>query len=111
MVKQLQDKIKFIKEAVKEGRYRYTIHGAKQRIARRIKRYEIEEAVDGGEIIEDYPEHHYGSACLLLGKTAEGKSLHILCSLQNIVDIITIYEPNLREWENDLKTRRKNENK
>lgn len=84
-------------EAVKEGRYRYTIHGAKQRIARRIQRKEIEEAIGSGEVIEDYPEHHYGSACLLLGKTAEGKNLHILCSLQNIVDIVTVYEPDLRD--------------
>ena len=42
MIKQLQDKIKFIKEAVKDGKYRYTIHGAKQRIARRLRRREIE---------------------------------------------------------------------
>lgn len=107
MIKQLQDKLNHIKEAVKAGRYRYTIHGAKQRIARRIKRKEIEEAIKSGEIIEDYPEHHYGPACLLLGKTAKGKNLHILCSLQEIVDIITVYEPDLVEWEKDLKTRRK----
>jgi len=107
MVKQLQDKIKFIKRAVKKGKYRYTIHGAKQRIARRISKIEIEEAVNNGEIIEDYPEHHYGPACLLLGKTGKDKALHILCSLQEIVDIVTIYEPDLEEWEEDLKTRRK----
>ncbi len=106
MAKQLQNKLDYIKKAVAEGRYRYTIHGAKQRIARRIKRQEIEEVVDSGEVIEDYPKHHYGPACLLLGKTAAGKSLHILCSLQNMVDIITVYEPDLVEWEKDLKTRR-----
>lgn len=111
MAKKIQDKLEHIKEAVAEGKYRYTIHGAKQRIARRIRRREIEQALKGSEIIEDYPDHHYGPACLLLGKTTKGKNLHILCSLQEIVDIITVYEPDLVEWEEDLKTRRKNENK
>jgi len=30
---------------------------------------------------------------------------------QEVVDIITVYEPDLEEWEEDLKHRRKNENK
>jgi len=102
-----QEKLDHIKKAVARGKYKYTLHGAKQRIARRLKRKEIEQAIKSGEIIEDYSEHHYGPACLLLGKTAEGKSLHALCSLQEVVDIITVYEPDLSEWEEDLKTRRK----
>lgn len=107
MDKKLQEKLDHIKEAVAEDRYRYTIHGAKQRIARRINRKEIEEAIKNGEIVEDYPDHHYGSACLLLGKSEKGKVLHILCSLQETIDLITVYEPDLIEWEEDLKTRRK----
>lgn len=105
-MKKLQEKLDYIKKAVREGKYKYTLHGAKQRIARRLKRKEIDEAISSGEIIEDYPEHHYGPACLLLGKTSEGKSLHILCSLQEVVDLVTVYEPDLEEWEEDLKTRR-----
>ena len=107
MAKKLQDKLDHIKKAVVAGKYKYTIHGAKQRIARRIKRWEIEEAISSGEVIEDYPDHHYGSACLLLGRTEKGKALHILCSLQEVVDFITVYEPDLDEWEDDLRTRKK----
>lgn len=107
MTKQLQNKMEYIIEAVRDGRYRYTVYGAKQRIARRIKRKEIEQAINSGEIIEDYHEHHYGPACLLIGKTERDKVLHILCSLQEVVDIITVYEPDLEEWEEDLKHRRK----
>ncbi|MBI2338618.1 DUF4258 domain-containing protein [Candidatus Daviesbacteria bacterium] len=109
MAKQLQDQMKYIAEAVRVGRYRYTIHGAQQRIARRIRRNEVEESLRNGEIIEDYPEHHYGPACLILGKTDRGKALHILCSLQKVVDIITVYEPDLKDWKEGLKTRRKDE--
>ena len=103
----LQEKMVYIAKAIAKGRYRYTIHGAQQRIARRIRRYEVEEAVVNGEVIEDYQQHHYGPACLVLGKTAKGKAIHILCSLQQLVDIITVYEPDLTEWEQDLKTRRR----
>ena len=106
MAKKLQDKLKFVKKAVKNGKYRYTVHGAKQRIARRIKRKEIEEAIESSKIIEDYPNNHYGSACLLLGKTAKDKALHILCSLQEIVYVVTVYDTDLVDWEDDLETRR-----
>jgi hypothetical protein len=40
-------------------------------------------------------------------KTAEGKPLHLLCSLRPIVDLITVYVPDPAEWEENLKTRRK----
>ena len=106
MNKQLFDKLEYIKKAVKSRQYQYTLHGAKQRIARRLRKQEILEAIESSEVIEDYPDHHYGSACLLLGKTKNNKALHILVSLQEIVDIITVYEPDLVEWKKDLKTRR-----
>lgn len=59
-----------------------------------------------GKIIEDYPKHHYGPACLVYGITTEGKVLHIVCSLRETIDIITVYEPDIEEWEDNLKERR-----
>jgi hypothetical protein len=96
-----------IARAVSFGRYRYTIHAAQQRIARAIRRNEIESAIMRGEIIEDYPEHRYGPCCLVFGITDNGKALHIVCSLREIVDVITVYEPDPAEWEADLRTRRR----
>jgi hypothetical protein len=101
-------KMAAIAQAVAQGQYRYTVHGAQQRIARGIRRHEIEQAIARGEIIEDYPGHHYGPACLVFGRTHEGKVLHVLCALQPVVGIVTVYEPNPHEWEADLKTRRRN---
>ena len=80
-----------IRAAIASGRYRYTLHAAQQRIARRIDRSEIEEAVASGDIIEDYPEHHYGPACLVFGRTSHGRLLHLVLSARSPVDIITIY--------------------
>lgn len=95
-----------IASAISSGRYRYTLHAAKQRLARGIKRVEIEQAIARGEIIEDYPQHHYGACCLILGTTDRGRPLHLLCSVQSVVDIITVYEPDPREWEDDWEPRK-----
>jgi YgiT-type zinc finger domain-containing protein len=70
--------------AVLRGSYRYTVHGARQRIERRLSGEEIEEAIQSGEIIEDYPEHHYGPCCLILGYTRSGKALHLVCSCRSV---------------------------
>lgn len=102
----LSQQMAAIAQAVAQGQYRYTVHGARQRIVRNISRAELEEAIQSGEIIEDYPHHHYGPCCLILGRTAQGKALHVLCSCQVVVDIITVYEPDRAEWEDDLRTRK-----
>ena len=96
-----------IAQAVAQGQYRYTVHGTRQRIERHLRDADIEEAIQSGEIIEDYPEHHYGPCCLILGYTSGGKALHMVCSCRSVVDIITVYEPDPSEWELDLRTRRR----
>jgi hypothetical protein len=96
-----------IARAIVDGSYRYTVHGARQRIERRLPGDEIEAAIQSGEIIEDYPEHHYGPCCLILGFTNAGKALHLVCSRRSVVDIITVYEPDPAEWEPDLRTRKR----
>ena len=107
MAEDLKQKMSRIIQSVSQGKYRYTIHGAGQAIARNLKRKKNEEVIGSGEIIEDYPDHHYGPACLILGKTTEGKAVHLVCSQKELVDIVTVYEPDLMDWELDLKTRRK----
>jgi hypothetical protein len=106
MIDPLSQKMAEVAQAVADGAYRYTLHGAQQRIARRISGAEVEEAIAKGVIIEDYPRHHYGPAALILGRTRQNRPLHILCSVQPIVDIVTVYEPDPQEWEADLRTRR-----
>ena len=59
MSRELREKMEQIASAISSGRYRYTLHAAKQWLARGIKRVEIEQAIARGEIIEDYPQHHY----------------------------------------------------
>ena len=100
-------KMEHIARAVAQGRYRYTVHGAQQLIARGIHRGDVEEAAATGELIEDYPDHRYGPACLVLGRSIGGEPLHLVCSLRETVDIVTVYRPEPAEWEDDWKTRRR----
>ncbi|MDE3074710.1 MAG: DUF4258 domain-containing protein [Chloroflexota bacterium] len=100
-------KLAHIRQAFANRNYRYTIHAEQQRIARSILGREIEEAAATADLVEDYPQHRYGPCCLIVGRTATGKALHLVCSLRVTVDIVTVYEPDPLEWEADLKTRRR----
>ena len=50
------DIIKEILKALKETRYEYSLHAVDQSIERHITRDEAHQIIEGGEIIEDYPE-------------------------------------------------------
>ena len=99
-------KIEGIRVKIEAGQYRFSDHAVKNMIKRSIDRYEIEEAVSSGEIIEEYPDDKYSPSCLIYGKTKSGRDLHIQLSQPPSVVIITAYEPEETEWI-DYKVRRK----
>jgi len=71
-------------------------------VERNISDQDIRQAGVQANIIEDYPDDKYSPSCLLLGFTQTGRPLHIQVSLAEteLVKIITIYEPDPREWSN-----------
>jgi len=82
--------------------FEFSLHATDQTILRGIRVNEIREAIQSGEIIEDYPDDKYGPSCLILGFTMSGRPLHIQCSdpVRSRVKIITAYEPAQDEWIN-----------
>ena len=82
-------------------------HAVDQSIIRRIRMSEMREAISNGVVIEDYPEDKYGPSCLIHGKTAGGRAIHIQCSYpsRHVVKVITVYEPDPERWI-DFKVRR-----
>jgi hypothetical protein len=60
----------------------------------------IQDAIESGEIIEDYPDDKYGPSILLFGLTKEKRPIHIQCCYpsRSIVKIITVYEPDPDQW-------------
>jgi hypothetical protein len=99
--------IEHIREKIREGHYRYTIHAAERILERKINRAEIEEAISHGEIIEHYQKDKYSPSCLIYGKTHAGKHIHVQLSMTPIIWIVTVYKPDPDEWINYKIRRRK----
>lgn len=99
--------IEKIKQQVKAGNYRFTIHGFERCVERHISPNEVKYVILSDEVIEEYPEDKYGPSCLIYGITEDGKILHVQCSIDPVW-IITAYDPTLNpeEWENNFKRRR-----
>jgi hypothetical protein len=89
-----------IRAKIADGRFEFSRHAANQSIVRGISVAEAREAVAAGEVIEDYPEDKYGPSCLIFGRTASGRPLHVQCSYPSrpVLKIITLYEPDRKLW-------------
>ena len=97
-----------IRAKISQGKYSVALTHTEKLRERRIGAREIEAAVEAGDIIEEYPDDPRGASCLILGLI--GKTpLHVLCGRLDAEEIliITAYEPDPREWENDWRTRTK----
>ena len=83
-----------------QDQFEFSKHAVDQTILRNIAVQEIREAIETGEVIEDYPEDKYGPSCLVNGMTRQGRPIHIHCSYPSrpIIKVITVYEPDLQRW-------------
>ena len=99
--------IEDIRRKVGEGRYTISFTHTEKLRLRRIKAADIEQAVKSGNIIEDYPNDPRGTSCLILGRVGH-RPLHILFAQLEAQEIlvVTAYEPDPEEWEDDWQTRK-----
>ena len=73
---------------------------------RMIRRVEVRQVIEEGEVIEDYPTDARGHSCLLLGAGVEGRPIHVVCSPKDdFLAVITAYLPDEQEWLDDFKVR------
>ena len=83
-----------------------TQHSRKRFSERGIRMQDIVNAIDSGEIIEDYPEDYPFPSCLILGRSDE-KVIHVVASIdEGMIYLITAYIPDPDKWEADWKTRK-----
>jgi hypothetical protein len=89
-----------IRTKIAAGLFEFSKHATDQIILRRISIQGLREAIDGGEIIEDYPNDKYGPSCLIFGLTTTKRPLHVQCSYPSrpLLKIITLYEPDADLW-------------
>ena len=86
-----------LRSAFKALRYEFSRHAVLRMLGRDITTHEIEEAVETGEIIEPYPTDKYGPSYLLFGRTRGGRPLHVQVAISRM-RVVTVYEPDPREW-------------
>ena len=96
-----------IRELCNNKAVNWTEHIAKRILTRGISRRQIFQAIESGEIIEQYENDTPYPSCLLLGYDDGGTALHVVCGLApDAVWLITAYYPDPDEWDKDRKTRR-----
>ena len=91
-----------VRTQLSDGEFEFTRHALMRVVERNISEQEIAQAGIEANIIEEYANDKYSPSCLLLGFTRTGRPLHIQVSLTDtyLVRIITVYEPDPREWSN-----------
>ena len=96
-------------EAVRSGRAVWRLHALRRMVERGISRVVVVEAIERGEVIEDYPDDTPYPSCLVLGFVEE-RPLHVVLGYDasgRDACIITVYEPSPDKFESDWRTRRK----
>ena len=84
-----------------------SLHGQLRLNERSITVDDVINAINNGEIIEQYPTDFPFPSCLILGLTINNEYIHIVVSMdEGKIYLITAYKPGLDNWESDLKTRK-----
>ena len=97
-----------IRDAVREGQVVWQKHALQRMMERGISRQEVKRSVLEGDMIEEYPDDKPFPS--LLVAYVKEVPLHVVMSYDQTLSqvyVITVYRPDLRNFENDLKTRRK----
>ncbi len=85
-------------------------HGIAELVNEGWTRVSIEEALQNGKVIEDYPTMHRPLPdCLVLGWLATGEPFHAVIAIDEANDrlfIVTVYKPSPKEWKDDWQTRK-----
>jgi hypothetical protein len=99
-----------IKKLASLDRIAFKKHGLIRLHQRNLAVDDIKAALMNAEVIESYSGNNSLPAFLILGYTKINRPLHVVLALdeeQEMVWIITVYEPNLMDWEVGFRKRRK----
>ena len=78
---------------------RITAHAHQEMVAEDILLQDVMDVLRDAVVLENYAEHKRGPCCLVCGRTARGRYVHVVCttSLETAI-IITVYEPQPPKW-------------
>ena len=92
--------IEWIRQKVAADDYEFSDHAEEERQVDRIPISEVEHALLGGCILENYPDDPRGPSCLVLGYARLGYPIHAVCGKTRgeSLRLITLYLPTLPKW-------------
>jgi len=96
-------------DSIRTYKQEYRTHALERMFKRKINFLDIEEVIKNLEIIEEYPTDSPYPSCLALGYNKLKRPIHIVYSvnsLENVIYIITVYEPDIEKWESSFKRRK-----
>jgi len=99
-----------IKELATRDKLAFKKHTVLRMRQRSISSDKVKTALQNCKIIEDYPEDRPLPSGLVLGYTENNRAIHMVVALdedEEMLWIITVYEPTLLEWEEGFEKRRK----
>lgn len=84
-----------------------TLHGQLRLNERGITIDDVMNAINNGDIIEQYPDDFPFPSCLILGLSVQNTYIHIVVSMnEDKIYLITAYIPKNDKWKADFKTRK-----
>ena len=91
------------------GHIKWTVHILEKMQERNIEPTDVINCIKTGRIIEQYPQAYPYPACLVLGQTTNNeKYIHVVAGYgMEFIWIVTVYEPDENEWENDFSVRKR----
>jgi len=99
-----------IRDLAEKDRIAFKKHAVLRMHQRKILADEVREVLLRSEVVENYPRDRPFPSYLVLGYTKRGRPLHAVVAVdveEPILWVITLYEPNLEEWQEGFKKRRK----
>ncbi|MFQ5752222.1 MAG: DUF4258 domain-containing protein [bacterium] len=106
---EFDEPLRFIQNCVRKRQLFWTYHVNMRMEGRHIQRRAILNAVETYEIIESYPDDKYLPSYLILSQCND-EFFHVLFATDvegGNVRVVTAYRPDLKEWESDMRTRRR----
>ena len=102
-----------IRKLARNDRIAFKKHTALRMRQRGISSDEVKEALQNCKVIESYPNDYPFPSGLVVGYTRKKRAIHAVVVIdeenkgEGILWIITVYEPNILEWEERFEKRRR----
>ena len=90
-------------------RLEFRLHAVGRMFERSISVADVQQIVQSGKVIEDYPEDTPYPSCLILG-IIRGRPLHVVVGMDRDSSraiVVTVYEPDPGQWEPGFERRRR----